>query len=436
MYRYLDAAWVRAPAYPAGSNLPPWPTDPPDDEGRVEWRQWVRRVWELPELSEAVEHAAPGLGGVVAAMYAGAELPARRERRATLSLARYALRWRHRATPFGLMAGTAPAGTGTRTTACWAGDHHLVARADSAWLADVISRLERCPALLRRLSAEVDSTGVHRDDRLVIACQQPPPGEVNAAPRETSVRLTAAVRAVAEATDSPITLQRLAELLAGGNPPASADTIDRFLDELVEQRVLLTSLRPPMTVTDGLRHVNECLAGVDAEQIPEIAPTVKVLHEIETALNKHNAGDAVTSRHALRTCLRDRMRELSTVVEQPVAVDLRLDCSVTLPTVVIREAERSAAGLTRLTAFPSGTRSGRITTPGSWNAMGQVPWFLSCGSPIPTLGSGCPEATEGLWLSGTRPDSRPGITGSWLWRRTPPLMAAARSLCRTACWTS
>jgi hypothetical protein len=44
--------------------------------------------------------------------------------------------------------------------------------------------------------------------------------------------------------------------------------------------------------------------------------------------------------------------------EQPLAVDLRLDCSVALPQAVVREAEAAASALMRLTAPASGRPPG------------------------------------------------------------------------------
>ena len=54
-----------------------------------------------------------------------------------------------------------------------------------------------------------------------------------------------------------------------------------------------------------------------------------------------------------------QMRSLAISEQEPLAVDLRLDASVTLPDQVAREVERAALALTRLTADPYGTTAWR-----------------------------------------------------------------------------
>ncbi|MGQ0778888.1 MAG: lantibiotic dehydratase [Pseudonocardiales bacterium] len=48
--------------------------------------------------------------------------------------------------PFGLFAGVAPATLGRMVQVQWGGSHRVVARVDTGWLADIISRAEGCPA--------------------------------------------------------------------------------------------------------------------------------------------------------------------------------------------------------------------------------------------------------------------------------------------------
>src|SRR5207247_9863396 len=110
-------------------------------------------------------------------------------RRARVATAGYVLRALGRPTPFGLFAGVAPVIVG-RTAGVRRGvAHRPVTRVDTQWLADVIDRLEACPALLERVDVVFSDLGVPRGSRLEAPCG---PGRVR-------IRSTAGVRAVGEA---------------------------------------------------------------------------------------------------------------------------------------------------------------------------------------------------------------------------------------------
>jgi lantibiotic biosynthesis protein len=257
---------------------------------------------------------------------------------------------RYRPTPFGLFAGIAPARIGPGLAVRWAEEHRPVARADAVWLAELIGRLEACPELLRRLPILADSTCFVRDGRLVVPCQQPA-HDSRTAPREVSVRHTRAVQIVIAAAALPVTAGDLASELAARYPGMPAGAIESLLAELVACRVLLTGLRPPMTATDALGHVAAQLSAVGADTIPAVAATVRAVREIQAALARHD-GAAHGDREGLRRAAATAMTAQASVTEQPLAVDLRLDCSLTLPYPVIREAEKAADALARLTPSP------------------------------------------------------------------------------------
>ncbi|MGH3809634.1 MAG: lantibiotic dehydratase, partial [Pseudonocardiaceae bacterium] len=354
MYRSIGAALVRGVSCPDDLVVAPWPDVSGDIQVDAQrWRRWMMQVWAHQTVAEAVEVASPGLARCIRALSAGQAGQARRDQRAAHSLARYLLRLRHRATPFGMFAGIAVARIGPSVTVRWGQEHRPMARADAAWLADVISQLESCPELLHRLPVVVDPTCIVRGDRLVVPCQQLPHG-ARSAPMEVSVRHTPAVKTVVAAASSPISVGDLAGKLAAHYPGIPARVVDGLLAELVFRRVLLTSLRSPMTVTDGLGHLSSQLAAADAGSIAAVAATVRALREIHATLTWH-ADAAASARRSLRESARDRMAALSSIVEQPVTVDLRLDCSLVLPQEVAREAEKAATVLARLTPFPSGS---------------------------------------------------------------------------------
>ncbi|MEV0278584.1 lantibiotic dehydratase [Streptomyces sp. NPDC050610] len=356
MYRSIDATFLRAAAGPADLNLPPWPdlsgTTHADTQ---QLRQWMQEVWAQQAIAEAIEVASPFLARRVRDICAEQPRQARRVRRAAESLVRYLLRMQHRATPFGLFAGVAPAHFGSGLTMRWGEDHQAVAHADAEWLSEVITRLETCPELLRRLPVVADNTCFVRGTKLVVPCQQPPHGWDGArgVAAEVSLRYTRAVKTVLAAAQSSLPVGDLAGKVAAEYPDTPSEVIDRLLAELVARRVLLSSLHPPMTVTDALCHVVHELSAVEAASIPQAAPTVRELQAIATALARHNRADPGTRRH-LRAAASLAMAALSDAVEQPLVVDLRLDCSLVLPQAVAREAENATTALARLTRYPAG----------------------------------------------------------------------------------
>ncbi|MFJ9417493.1 lantibiotic dehydratase [Streptomyces sp. NPDC101227] len=352
LYRHMDVALVRAVACPEGRQLPPWP-DLGDGAGVAQWRDWLREVWARDGVAEAVEVASPALARRVRAVCEGKVQQTRRVRRAVESLVRYLLRMEHRATPFGLFAGIAPAAVGEGPRVRWGPDHLAVVRADSVWLADVVGRLEASRELLHRLPAVADPTAVVRGGKLVVPCQQPR-HDAGVGATEVSMRHTPAVAAVLRAARTPAVLGEVADELAAEYPKVPAEVIDGLLAELVARRVLLTALRAPMTVSDALGHLLGRLADADAGAIGDVADTVAELREIHAGIERHNRA-APRDRAGIRAAVAARMTALSDAVEQPLFVDLKLDCAVRLPREVAAEAERAATALARLSPFPSGS---------------------------------------------------------------------------------
>jgi lantibiotic biosynthesis protein len=84
------------------------------------------------------------------------------------------------------------------------------------------------------------------------------------------VRHTRAAEAALRYACSPIVMRDLAAKL----PDTPQPVVEKMLAELVRLRLLPTSLRPPMTVTDPLAHVLAQLDAAGAGGIPQIASQV------------------------------------------------------------------------------------------------------------------------------------------------------------------
>ncbi|MDG4817023.1 MULTISPECIES: lantibiotic dehydratase [unclassified Micromonospora] len=288
MFSMAGAALIRAAAYPSGMALPAWPDLTSDQPER--WREWLTTAWALPGFAVAVAGATPQLAEQITQAVAGEPVSLCRLRRVVESAVRYLLRWTTRATPFGTFAGVAPVECGARASVRWGEAHHEVPRPDGQFVAGHTARAEQDLALLRDVAVVTNSLGYRRGDRWVLPCARAD-GDRR---WDVEIRLTGPIQAALEAATSPLRFAELATRIAGATLTEVGVT-ERLLASLVRAGVLLSALRPAMTVTDPATYLARHLALPDP-------------------------GDRV-------------------------AVDLRIDASVTLPPAVLREAGRAASTL-------------------------------------------------------------------------------------------
>ncbi|MGH3753902.1 MAG: lantibiotic dehydratase [Pseudonocardiaceae bacterium] len=172
-YRHVDAALLRASAHTVDVVPECWPD--PDDGTKIEqWCAWLGEVWAQAPVAEAIAMASPALADRVEAVCAGLRPEAGQVRRMVMSVARYLVRMRGRATPFGAFAGVAPLRFGAQVSVRWTDGHRARTRADAVWLAGVIARLESYPGLRQRLPVMVNDLVVVRGERLVVPWQPRP----------------------------------------------------------------------------------------------------------------------------------------------------------------------------------------------------------------------------------------------------------------------
>ncbi|SDC73883.1 lantibiotic dehydratase [Actinokineospora iranica] len=345
LYRHTGVALLRAAAAPLTNAPDHWPdlTDPRS------CRTWLDTVWSSPRLADAVRQASPSLGAAVDTIRSGHLVEDKQIRSATLSTARYLLRSIGRPTPFGLFAGVAPVELGAGAQARWGEEHRAVARVNTEWLADIITRAEGCPELLRRLRVVVTDLAVRRGGRF----------EVPQGPNRVTVRHTPAIAAVQDKAAVPVRFGVLIDTLAV-DFAADRSKVQAMLTELVRSGYLLTNLRAPFTVTDPFTHLMDQLHETEADTLPDTAAFVRDLNAIHVELHHHN--HATTTRddqRRARATITASMRQLSPVGRTPLAVDLMLDCEIRLPHHVAHEMERAAGALLRLTRQPTGEAAWR-----------------------------------------------------------------------------
>jgi thiopeptide-type bacteriocin biosynthesis protein len=323
----------------------PWP-EGRASESEAALRSFIAAAWAIDGLAAAVELASPSLAAAVSIMLSGDTLPPDKAARAAMALARYVVRMRGRATPFGRFAGTAPARVRPSADASWQPDGRLFCRADGRWLAALVAKLEACSPLRQRLQLRTNDLIAASGDRLVVTWYPQASPVAGKAPVEISLRRVAPVQAALRLARAPIEFALLATKLADEFAPVAASRVDSLISELMRCGALISNLRPPSTVTDGLGHVLDVLTAVDAANLPDATVPVAALREVHAELRRSRTTGLVG-------CA-DRMRTLAESPAHPVAVDLLLGCHVTVPERVAAAAAAAADALVRLNPHPHG----------------------------------------------------------------------------------
>lgn len=277
--------------------MPPWP----DHTASLDhWRGWLASVWADDTFSEAVAAASPGLYRQVRSIVEGRSPKPRRMRRAALATARYALRYAHRSTPFGLFAGVAPIEFSDDIDAYIGSRHRVMARPDPVTLDELVTDWETNGRHMAEVDLCVNNLVQRRGDRVFV------PSEGAA---EFSLALTPALVLVLGAARAPIQFSNLVGKLAAEFPETAEGHRVGWLTRLLQVRVLISSLRAPATVVN---------------------PATFLPPALQQRVQDHLA-----------------------------APELRLDATVRLPKTVVTEAARAATVLTRICAHPSGTPAWR-----------------------------------------------------------------------------
>ncbi|MEV7006710.1 lantibiotic dehydratase family protein [Streptosporangium sp. NPDC051022] len=323
LYRRTGAGMLRAAVNLKAPPLPAWPRP----GSRIEqWRSWLAPVWADEPFRQAVTNASPDLALQVTAILDGRVASLRRARRAALAVARYALRYAHRSTPFGLFAGVGLVEFGERYLVRVGDGHEVVARPDPAALDAAISAYEADGELPADLEVCVNNLARVRDGRVHV------PAEGAA---QLSLALTPALSLVLEATRSPIRHTTLLGRLAAEFPQVDSERRAALAAELLRTGLLRSELRAAATVTNPAEAllpavlVSGARAAVDVRLDAEVLLPETVAVEMETAatvlarLSSCPAGTAAWRRYAERFA--DRFGEGAEVsLEQLTAPDTGL----------------------------------------------------------------------------------------------------------------
>ncbi|MFC4010233.1 lantibiotic dehydratase family protein [Nonomuraea purpurea] len=296
LYRRTGAGMLRAAVNLSAPALPQWPGP---NAPTKQWRSWLDPIWTDDTFRRTVSNASPDLARQVEAVLDGRSTNARRARRAALALARYAIRYEHRSTPFGLFAGVCLVDFGETSAVLVREEHEVITRADPRALDKVISAREADGALMADVEVCVNNLAHVRGGRVFI------PSEGSS---EFSLALTPALALVLHTAKSPIRHAALVAKLAAEFPEVEERRQTAFLSELLRLRLLRSALRAAATIVDP------------ADALP--------------------AGTLGAR-------------------ERAASVDVRLDAEVCLPNAVAVEMETAATVLARLATSPAGTGAWR-----------------------------------------------------------------------------
>lgn len=354
LYRHTGVVLVRATTDPGGLKLPEDVDLYADDSVAESGRAWLARLWLRGEVRAALRVASPVLSRQIDTVLGSGHTDARQLKRVIVSASSYLLRWQRRPTPFGLFAGVAAASVGDKPTVWFGRSHRVVVRAGAQWLSRIIDGLEQHPALLPRLQVVVNSAGFMRGDRIMVPvrCGEAQPGLGTSL--EISVRHTRPVRAALAGAAEPVRFSELAGRLCAEFPAASPDKVHALLAELVARHILLTGLRAPMTTVDGLAHLVEQLEAVGGADLPDVADLLKELAAFHGEVSHPSRSMFSSEIGPTIEGMAERMRAVC-IADHVLAVDVELDCRLTVPDTVMREAETAATVLLRLTPNPFGS---------------------------------------------------------------------------------
>jgi hypothetical protein len=298
-YRRTGVGMLRAAVNLSAPVFPVWPGPGSAIE---QWRSWLAQVWADESFRQAVTGASPDLARQVQAVLDGRSRNARRARRAALALARYAIRYAHRSTPFGLFAGVGLIEFGERSVVRIGEGHVVVGRPDPGSLDSAISAWEAKGVLMADVEVCVNNLARARDGRVYVPAE---------GASEFSLALTPAVALVLEAARSPIQRSALVGKLAAEFPEVDERRRAALISELLRIGLLRSALRAAATVVDPADALPTGVLGAGARK---------------------------------------------------AAVDVRLDADVRLQEAVAVEMETAATVLARLATYPAGTAAWRRYT--------------------------------------------------------------------------
>jgi lantibiotic biosynthesis protein len=213
---------------------------------------------------------------------------------------RYLLRLCSRPTPFGLCAGIALGSWGEHTdlsigAGCW----RTRTRLDLGWLLNTVLFLETLPAIRQQLRFCTNSAVLISGGRAFLDQRAPIYGSPESL--AVSVRATPLLQDVLRAARTPIAYADLAALIRALHPQVGAETVERFLAQLIEQTLLLSDLRPPLLVADPIGYVVQRLAAIPGCE--PLAAELEALQQAARSCDTQAPAESIASRRQIQATI-------------------------------------------------------------------------------------------------------------------------------------
>lgn len=349
LYRPLDWLMVRTPLLPVGDYLALQGSSDRD------WPVPTVSGTALPTDPRIQRALAVGAGDLVRALENPPDEAVARRRLAG-KLLRYLIRMSSRPTPYGTFAGVGLAGWGDRTDLSLAGaPSRTRTRPDMGWLLDFVAALENRPEVRAGLRWFANPAAFVRADRIFLS-ERNTIGDPVEGLRAVSLRATGAVRTVLEYARKPVPYQDLVTALTAGGAPR--EKVEPFLQQLWEQTVLLTDLRPPLTIAEPGRYVADRLSDVPAAAA-EAAALVDFLDEIaewdQVDIDQAAAGHAKLAARAYAVHEPETTAKEARSAKVPLQTDMALPLAGRLiAPAVAAEVARLAETMLRISPWPRG----------------------------------------------------------------------------------
>ncbi|MGA8598582.1 MAG: lantibiotic dehydratase [Bryobacteraceae bacterium] len=262
-------------------------------------------------------------------------------------LRRYAIRMSTRPTPYGLFAGVGLATWGTETN-LEVMQASTRTRPDMAWLMELVFEAESNPAIRKHLKLTSNPLAVMEGGRVFLSERAPAKGWRRGVP--VSLRATSVVKRVLELTRAATVYREVAAALCAETKGATQQKVDRLLTELWEQTLLLTDLRPPLTVDDPAAYV--------AGKLRPIGAAAEILAKLDGLMSAAAGWDGLPAEEK-NVKFKDLLASVGVPADGSKPVPVQTDATISLrgriSEEVAREAERAATLLVRLSPAPRGS---------------------------------------------------------------------------------
>ncbi len=263
-------------------------------------------------------------------------------------LRRYQIRMATRPTPYGLFAGVALASWGEKTDLRMRETSARIrTRPDMAWLMDLVMSAEADPAIRKHLSFVANPLAFVQAGRLFLS--EPAPSGRESPGIPVSVRATGVVKRALALARSPIRYADLVARLCEATPSATVEKVGKLLNDLWEQTVLLTDLRPPLTSESPALYAAKRLAG-----ITEAVDIEARLTRFVAALAAWDGLKIEERSEGLKSLLAEAGIPLDGSQQIPVQVDMAMSLQGRIGKIIAREAAQTAELLLRLSPYPRG----------------------------------------------------------------------------------